>query len=318
MPVMGRDPTRARRGRVAVVVATRNRRDGLLATLDRLKALSERPAVVVVDNGSTDGTPGAVRAGHPDVKVIPLSRNAGAAARSVGVLEVEEPYVAFSDDDSWWAPGSLSRAADLLDAHPGLAVVAARVLVGRTESMDPTCIAMGSSPLRHRAGPGPGPAVLGFVACGAVVRRSAFLAVGGFDERFGVGGEEELLALDLAAAGWDLAYVPDIVAHHHPAPSRDVPDRRRNEVRNALCCAWLRRPFLSAMRRTTVLLRGWHRDPARRRGLADAARRLPWVLRERRVIPRPVEQSLRRLEEVTSQRIAVRGDQGATQHTGCG
>lgn len=65
---------------VTVVVASRDRRDSLRATLDRLTRLPERPAVTVVDNGSRDGTPEAVRAGHPSVGVVSLGYNAGGAA----------------------------------------------------------------------------------------------------------------------------------------------------------------------------------------------------------------------------------------------
>jgi hypothetical protein len=85
------------------------------------------------------------------------------------------------------------------------------------------------------------PEVRGFVACGAVVRRDALLACGGFEPRFQFGGEEELLALDLAAARWRLRYADDAVAHHAPADGeRDGRDFR--DLRNALWTAWLRRP----------------------------------------------------------------------------
>ena len=86
-----------------------------------------------------------------------------------------------------------------------------------------------------------------------MVRRSAFLEVGGFDARLGVGGEEELLSVDLAARGWGLAYVDEVVAHHHPSPSRDLSGRRRVQMRNALWSAWLRRPLGGAARQTAHL-----------------------------------------------------------------
>ena len=283
---------------VTVVIATWNRGPELIGTLARLRALPERPPVVVVDNGSTDGTAELVRANHPDpgVQVVGLRRNRGGAARTVGARLVDSPYVAFSDDDSWWAPGALVRAAGLLDRHPRLAVLAARVLVGPEGRLDPVCDEMARSPLA-RADDLPGPSVLGFIACGAVVRRSAFLEVGGFDARLGVGGEEELLSVDLAARGWGLAYVEEVVAHHHPSPSRDPSGRRRVQVRNALWSAWLRRPLGGAARQTAHLAALALHQPSASSGLLLAMLGLPWVLRERRPVPDELEAALRTLTD---------------------
>jgi GT2 family glycosyltransferase len=280
--------------RVSVVIATRNRGPELLGTLSRLLALSEQPRIVVVDNGSTDGTAELVRAHHPEVEVAGLRRNLGAAARTVGARLVDCPYVAFSDDDSWWAPGALGRAVELLDRHPRLAVLAARVLIGPDQRLDPVCQEMADSPLPP-AEDLPGPPVLGFIACGAVVRRDAFLEVGGFDARLGVGGEEELLSLDLATRGWGLAYVDEVVAHHHPSPVRDPSGRRRRQIRNALWSAWLRRPIGGAARRTAHLAALAIQQPGAWPGVLLAMGGLPWVLRERRPVPRDLEAAIRRL-----------------------
>ena len=203
-------------------------------------------------------------------------------------------YVAFSDDDSWWAPGALARAVELLERHPRLAVLAARVLVGPDERLDPVCREMARSPLPPAADL-PGPSVLGFIACGAVVRRAAFLEVGGFDVRLGVGGEEELLSVDLAARGWGLAYVEEVVAHHHPSPSRDPSGRRRVQVRNALWSAWLRRPLGGAARQTAHLAALALHQRGARSGILLALLGLPWVLRERRPVHPELEAELRTL-----------------------
>ncbi|MDP8977048.1 MAG: glycosyltransferase, partial [Actinomycetota bacterium] len=222
--------------RVGVVMITRNRRPELLHAVGKLVSLPERPPVVVVDNGSRDGSARAVRTAHPGVDVVALPDNLGSAGRTVGARRLDTPYVAFSDDDSWWAPGALRTAARVLDAYPRLAVVGARILVGPGERLDPVCAQMARSPLPDRRDL-PGPPVLGFLACGAVARRAAFLTAGGFDGHFGVGGEEELLALDLVTSGWDLAYVDAVVAHHHPSPSRDPAGRARGAVRNRVWVA---------------------------------------------------------------------------------
>ncbi|MDQ3858324.1 MAG: hypothetical protein M3327_07765 [Actinomycetota bacterium] len=90
----------------------------------------------------------------------------------------------------------------MFDEFQRLAVVAACVLVGERGGEDATMREMARSPLLASS-PLPGPRVLGFVACGAVVRGDAFLAVGGFRERL-MGFEETLLPVDLAREGWDL------------------------------------------------------------------------------------------------------------------
>jgi N-acetylglucosaminyl-diphospho-decaprenol L-rhamnosyltransferase len=267
-------------GAVTAVVVTRDR----AADLERTLPHHEAP-VVVVDNGSSDATAEVAR--RHGALVFELGHNRGAAGRTVGVRAATTPYVAFADDDSWWAPGSLARAAAVLDAHPEVAVVAARVLVGQSGQLDAVCALMAASPLPPTAA---GPAVLGFVACGAVVRRAAYLEVGGFSDHFGIGGEEELLALDLAAAGWQLAYVDALVVHHHPSVSRDPRRRAVVQHRNALWTAWLRRPVRVGV--STVL--GSCRAKDRRAGLLQALRGLPWVLRQRRPLPPHVE-SLRAL-----------------------
>ncbi|SDJ25486.1 glycosyltransferase family 2 protein [Nonomuraea jiangxiensis] len=272
---------------MSVVVATRDRRADLARSLPR----HEGP-VILVDNGSTDGTPEFVRRSFPDVTVVTAGRNLGAPARNLGVELATTPYVAFADDDSWWAPGALRRAAEVLDAHPRLAVLAARMLVGPEERLDPICTAMATAPL-GTAPTLPGPAILGFLACGAVVRREAFLAAGGFDEVVFFQGEEERLALDLAAAGWGLAYVEEIVAHHHPSPVRDGSHRQALSARNAVLTAVLRRPWPMVARAVLHAVRAGKHS---RRGLRDTLPRLPRALANRRRLPKAVETARRSLD----------------------
>lgn len=286
-------------GGVTVVIATRNRRSELLRTLARLAALPEDPVVVVVDNGSTDGTVAAVRAEHPDVRVVPLGRNRGAAARNIGVHLARTPYVAFSDDDSWWEAGALARAAELFDAHPRLGLIAARTLVGPERTPDPINAAMAESPLPAEPGL-PGPSILGFLACAAIVRRRAFLGVGGFSPVLFFVGEERMLAYDLAAAGWARCHVPEIVAVHQPSSTRPPSrERYRTELRNGVLTAWMRRPGPVALKETARLGMRAVRDGDSRAALLGAAIRLPAALAGRRPVPAAVEGGIRRLAEET-------------------
>jgi GT2 family glycosyltransferase len=272
---------------VTVVVVTRNRRGELLSTLHH-----HPDPVIVVDNGSTDGTPEAVEAAFPAVSVVRLPANLGAAARNIGVERARTPYVAFADDDSYWAEGAPARAAAVLDASPRTALLSARVLVGPEARLDPVSAEMARGLLGTPPG-APGPAILGFLACAVAVRRDAFLGAGGFLPLLRQYGEEALLAMDLAAAGWYLSYVDSLVVRHLPSTAqRDPRARRRREARNRVLTALLRRPIGQAGRTAWGALA----DADGRRGVLDATAALPAVLAGRRRLPAPVESALRVLE----------------------
>lgn len=278
---------------VTVVMATRNRRDDALRALAHLAALGPPVPLVVVDNASSDGTADAVAREFPRLEVVRLSENVGACARNVGVRRAATPYVAFSDDDSWWADGALDRAAAVLDAHPRVAVVMARIVVGPDEDLDPTCTQMARAPLGMLAGT-PHPRIVGFVACGAVVRRTAFLEVGGFDAVVRFPGEEQILALDLMASGWELVHVDDVVAHHHPEERADRSDRASDIIRSQLLTTWLREPWWVCARETgRVTLRSL-RSAQHRRALGQALGRVHAVRGGRRVIPSDVRDEVAR------------------------
>src|SRR5438067_658569 len=93
--------------RVSVVVLTHDRPCELARTITELRRLPERPRIVVVDNASRAGVVEAVLHDMPDVERVRCAENRGAAGRNAGVARVQTPYVAFCDDDTWWAPGAL-------------------------------------------------------------------------------------------------------------------------------------------------------------------------------------------------------------------
>jgi hypothetical protein len=159
-----------------------------------------------------------------------LPSNVGAAARNLGVAVAGTPYVAFSDDDSWWAPGAFSTVEAVLDAHPKVGLSAAKTLVGARGRADPVTELMSASPLGRAAGL-PGPEVLGLLACSAIVRKQAYLQAGGFSPLLHFGAKENLLSSGLAARGWKLCYIEEIQAHHHPSAVRATSNRRRNRSR---------------------------------------------------------------------------------------
>ncbi|HZO65769.1 MAG TPA: glycosyltransferase [Kribbellaceae bacterium] len=275
--------------RVTTVVITRDRKAALLETLTRHSG-----SVVVVDNGSTDGTAEALAtASMPHVRTVRLDRNHGAPARNLGVALSTTPYVAFADDDSWWEPGMLRRAVAILDRWPRIGLLAARILLDDGGREDPVCALMADSPLPARPDL-PGRPVLGFVACASVVRREAFLLAGGFDHVVFFAGEEARLSIDLAAGGWDQCYVPELVARHEPSPRRSA-DRVRQRLisRNIVLTAVMRRSWPTVLR---LALEQCRRGPGAWRGVVSAVPRLPMAMVNRKRVGPDLEARLRLID----------------------
>lgn len=285
------DADRPLNQRVTVVLLTYNCAHRLQRILDETLALGV--PVIAVDNASHDET-AAVLAERERVQLIRSPLNIGAAGRNVGAAAARTPYVAFCDDDGWYERGGLALACDLLDQHPSVGLINARILVGPQQDLDPISAEMAASPLALEDGL-PGVPILGFMAGAVVVRTEAFRDVGGYDVRFFMGGEEETLALPLARSGWHLRYVPEVVAHHYPSMS-NAGSLRSYGMSNTILNAWLHRPVGSALRWTAFVLADTPKTSNYVRGVVRTVRNLPWVLRERRPLTPDLDAQLRHLD----------------------
>jgi GT2 family glycosyltransferase len=285
------DSTHAHHPRISVVVLTHNRVQEVCATVGALLALPERPAVIVVDIASTDDTVAGLARHFPALDIVIAPANLGAAGRNLGVARVTTEFVAFCDDDTCWSPGSLERAVRLFDGYPRVGVLSARVVVGSNRTIDETCLRMRSSPLPSTGLPGP--ALVGFMAGASIFRTALYRAVGGYEPRLFIGGEETLVALDVLARHYAIAYAHELELHHRPSALRDSALRRRMLARNAAWVAWLRLPAAEALGSTWRALRVLRRENAswraRCRDAAALLRGLPWALARRAVIAREIQ-----------------------------
>ena len=223
--------------RWSVVVPTRNRRDALVQTLQRLAEHPDarRLEVVVADNDSRDGTAAAVRGfarRTPGLAVRVLERgDANACAgRNAAVAAAGGDRLLFLDDDSTPRAGTLGAAEAAFSADPRLGAVGGPAFL-----------------------PGGGQDACALPAlsacCGWAVRREAFEAAGGFDESLEMQAEELGLACALLAAGWSVGRRPGVAFdHRRVASGRPAPRRARLDLRNNLCLAarWLPRPRVAA------------------------------------------------------------------------
>lgn len=285
--------------RTTFVIASRDRAGELTSVVTRLLDTTECP-ITVVDNHSRDDSVAAVKrigaraAGR--VRLVALDSNRGAVGRNVGVAASTTPYVAFCDDDSWWQPDATVIAEHTFDAYPSVGLLAARTIVLPRDEEDHFSRMLAESPLGHPPHL-PGPTILGFMSCAAIVRKTAFEQAGGFSDILHFRGEEMLLAVDMATLGWDLCYCPALVAMHQPSQVRATTAAQAARVmRNDVLTTWLRRPAGHCLRATGTLLTATLRGPEHARAASEAVMRLPAVLRGRRRLPDRIERALELLE----------------------
>ena len=205
-----------------VVIPTLNGRERLLKTLASLEQQSVPASVVVVDNGSSDGTAEAVAERHPDVRVVRNERNLGfGAAINRAALELEGDILVLVNNDVVCEPAFLERiTAPFADESVGMAAgvllqaKAPELIDSAGIELDTTLGSwdyLWNAPVEALADAhdpvGP---------CGgaAAYRLPVFQELGGFDEVLFAYWEDVELALRFRHAGWRCVLVPGARALH--------------------------------------------------------------------------------------------------------
>ncbi|MHB8488368.1 MAG: glycosyltransferase family 2 protein [Candidatus Dormibacteria bacterium] len=209
---------------VTVVMVTYNRWDLTREALRLLAEVTEpRYEVVIVDNASTDGTLGEL-AHVSGARILRNSRNLGfGPATNQGAAMARGRHLLLLNSDAWVRPGWLEPLIDVADADAGVSAVASKLLYPDGRLQEAGSILWRDARVRQYGdGDVPNRAEYNFrrtvdyasAAC-LLVRRSAFIAVGGFDPRFApVYCEDVDLCLALGAGPGRVVYQPRSVVEH--------------------------------------------------------------------------------------------------------
>ncbi len=220
---------------LSVIISTRNRRFGLaksLAAIERLEADFEWE-LVLVDNGSTDGTGEALeefcRRTSLRARVVVEPQPGLANARNRGLREAKGLYFAFTDDDCYPSPDWLMQVKAVFDEDPTIGYVGGRILL-----FDPTDQRITIQERADRVALERDvflPA--GFIqGANFALRREAVCDTGWFDPFFGPGAHYNAEEVDylsrVSAAGWKGVYDPrPVVYHHHGRKTVEEVDKLR-------------------------------------------------------------------------------------------
>ena len=211
--------------RVTVVIPNWNGREFLGPCLNSLRAQSLTDfEVVVVDNGSTDGSVAFVEENFPEARVLPQGENRGfSAAVNAGIESSGAEYVALLNNDTEQDPGWLAALVEAADSRPEAALFASKLVDFHDRRfLDGAGDALRKSGLPYRLGhrelnrsqfeqPS---YVFGACAAAALYRRGLFGEIGLFDEDFFAYCEDGDVSLRAQLAGHRCLYVPGAVVHH--------------------------------------------------------------------------------------------------------
>lgn len=217
--------------RVSVIIVTRNRAQNLAQTLESILGVrvpEDLPAeVIVVDNGSTDGTAKRVRSLESSslpVRYLSEPRPGKSNGLNLAMAEAAGDIFLFTDDDirvpENWVEGMCRPIVDgRADAVVGGVRMAAHLRRSWMEANDFLMLACNEGIDERSANPH-------LVGANMAIARRVFQIVPGFDPEIGPGasaspvGEDALLSLQIRAAGLRILRVADVVAEHHFDPAR--------------------------------------------------------------------------------------------------
>ncbi len=210
---------------VSVVIPNWNGCKFLEICLSSLRGQSfEDFEVVLVDNGSTDGSRDFVARNFLEVRVIPLEENKGfSAAANAGIEASDSKYVALLNNDTEVDPGWLEALVRAADAHPEAGLFASKLVDFHDRRfLDGAGDALRLSGLPYRLGHGEvdrgqfdaPSSVFGACAAAALYRRDMLQEIGLFDEDFVSYCEDGDLSFRAQLAGYQCLYVPDAVVYH--------------------------------------------------------------------------------------------------------
>jgi GT2 family glycosyltransferase len=285
----------------SVVIVTQNRREEVLRALQSAVAQEPPVEVLLIDDGSTDGTAEAARSAFPRVRVERFEASAGYIVRrnEAAKLASTEILVSIDDDAEFAADDVVARTLSELE-DPVVGAVAMPYV-----DLNVDGVVRQAAPNGDRAY-----ATHGFRGTAYAVRRELFGQLGGFREHFFHQAEEPDFCLRMLAAGRIVRLGTAVPIRHHVSPKRDVKRMWFYGCRNDILFAWHNVPFPYLPGRILRVAAHslWLGIGVRRPGLF-ARGILAGLVACRRAERRPVSRRVYRLYHELRRREATRLDQ---------
>jgi len=272
--------------RVSIMITTSNRLDELRRTIQMLGKLDPSPdEILITADGCADGTAEFVISALPNVKLIVNEPAIGSvASRDCMMREAKGDLVLALDDDSY--PEQSDCVARIVPFFQQRAELAVLHFPQRTDEYPETLAQTKFGSEEHLT--------RSFANSGAVLRRSTYVQLPGFEQRFYHMYEEPDYALQSVAAGYDVLFSPIVtIRHHYSGRARDEIRIHHRHARNEFWSTLMRCPFPFALAMLAwrvfsqfryACKRGWSwvvREPG---WWAQALSGVPYFIRKRKPV----------------------------------
>lgn len=240
-----------------VVITTKNRREDLATAIRTVLAQSVPIEVLVIDDGSTDGTADMVRAEFPTVRLERSESSLGYIVQRNRAAQLAEGNIIFSIDDDaiFTSPYIVAQTiAEFSDPHVGA------VAIPYTEP--------NKSPVVHQQSPSNDNIFVtdDFIGTAHALRKDLFLQLGGYRELLFHQGEEKDYCIRMLEAGYVVRLGNADLIHHMESPKRDFSRMDFYGCRNAVLFVWLNVPWTLLpvhLTATTIKCLLWSLEPHR-------------------------------------------------------
>ena len=214
---------------VSIIIVNWNGKNFLASCLDGLKQQMYRDfSIILVDNGSYDGSLELVQKKYPEVETIALSENLGfATANNIAIKSIDTEYVALLNNDAVPHPEWLENLVKALQQNPEAGFAASKMLLydnpGTIDRVGDVYTTAGTALLRGRGKPSETynnqEWVFGACAGAALYRTRMLDDIGLFDEDFFLLYEDVDLSFRAQLRGYKCLYVPKAIVYHMASSS---------------------------------------------------------------------------------------------------
>ena len=206
---------------LTVNILAYNRKDEVRQTLRELEGVDyprEQLEIIVVDNDSSDGTKEMVEAEFPHVRLLDIHPNRAVAGWNAGFEAGRGDYFLVLDDDSCPQSG-LKEAITYLQQNPKVGILACQIMGGPFTTQD----------WENKE------EFVGFIGCGALIRRDVVQAIGGYASWIHLYTHEWEYGLRCLDAGFEIRYFEGCVVRHRASQvNRSARRSRVYSTRNEL------------------------------------------------------------------------------------